>query len=68
MLRTERDELVNVHGREEGELYDLDADPDERENRWYDPDYFEVKVTLLTRLSDRHARTADSLPPGRGIC
>ncbi len=33
----------------EGELFDLVEDPDERCNRWDDPDYAEVKVALLHR-------------------
>ena len=62
MLRTERYKIVVVHGMESGELYDLEADPDETRNRWDDPTYVDVKITLLKRLVDRTAWTMDPLP------
>ena len=62
MLRTERYKIVVVHGMESGELYDLEADPDETSNRWDDPTYVDVKITLLKRLVDRTAWTMDPLP------
>lgn len=41
------------------ELYDLTADPVEAENRWADPDLFELRQHLRTEL--KHAR-ANSVP------
>jgi arylsulfatase A-like enzyme len=67
MVRTDRHKLVNVHGRDEGELYDLERDPLERTNRWSDPDYAAVRSRLLVRLSDRMAETVDPLPERVGV-
>ena len=66
MLRTDRYKLVAVHGREEGELYDLRADPAETENLWTDPGHREVRADLTARLADRMAFAADPLPERRG--
>jgi len=66
MLRTDRYKFVAVHGRDEGELYDLADDPTETENRWNDPDYREVKTRLFSELADRMARTVDPLPERAG--
>lgn len=63
MLRTERYKLVVMHGQEPGELYDLDRDPAETHNLWDADDERETKLTLLRRLCDRMAWTADPLPP-----
>ena len=62
-LRTRRYAMTVVHGRDEGELYDLEADPGETVNRWRDPDFLAVKAALLHRLADRMAETIDPLPP-----
>ena len=62
MLRTDRHKLVVAHGRGEGELYDLHADPSETRNLFFDPAHRDLKVDLLCRLSDRMAFTADPLP------
>ncbi len=62
MVRTERYELVAVHGHEAGELYDLHEDPDETHNRWGDAAYREVQMCMLKALSDRMAETVDPLP------
>ncbi|MDD9954836.1 MAG: DUF4976 domain-containing protein [Anaerolineaceae bacterium] len=63
MLRTETHKLVVAHGLEAGELYDLEADPQETHNRWQDPAYAPVRMELLQRLCDRMAWTVDPLPP-----
>ncbi|MEZ4638850.1 MAG: hypothetical protein R2856_28450 [Caldilineaceae bacterium] len=33
-----------------GELFDLEADPDERQNRWSDPSYADIKSDLLLKF------------------
>ena len=55
----------NPFVRGEGELYDLDEDPDEACNRFFDPEYHDVKLDMLSRLTDRMAFTADPLPERR---
>ena len=52
MLRTDRYKLVVHHGARDGELYDLEADPDEFDNLWWDSRYRDVKGELLHRLID----------------
>lgn len=56
MIRTDRYKLVVHHAvagrRRDGELYDLDIDPDERVNRWDHPDYQSVRFELTELLLD----------------
>lgn len=65
MVRTDRYRLVRWHVLDDGELYDLREDPDERNDRWDDPEYADVKTRLLERLSDRMFETIDPLPERR---
>lgn len=62
MVRTRRHKLVCAHGSDTGELYDLEEDPGETNNRWDDPDCGPVKTHMLKRLCDRMAWTVDPLP------
>jgi len=66
MLRTPQYKLVRHHGTDEGELYDLDADPKETHNRFEDPEYHDVRLELTTRMTDRMAATADPEPENTG--
>ncbi|MBN9389057.1 MAG: sulfatase-like hydrolase/transferase [Chloroflexi bacterium] len=66
MVRSDRYKLVNFHGLNMGELYDLQEDPLERFNRWGDPAYREVMFEMLMRMTDSEARTADPLPLRQG--
>lgn len=63
MIRTKSHKLIVDHAHDDGELYDLDADPGEIRNLWSDPDWLEIKADLLTQLTHRMAFTADPLPP-----
>jgi hypothetical protein len=45
-----------------GELYDLEKDPHEFENRWSDPDCQKAKAELMPELLARLAATRDPLP------
>ena len=63
MVRTDRHKLVAAHGTGGGELYDLEADPNETRNLWNDSDYTLVRLDLMTRLTDRMAWTVDPWPP-----
>ncbi len=62
MLRTIDHKLTVMHGSDEGELYDLAADPGEHHNLYRDPSHAAVKLRLMTQLCDRMALTADPLP------
>ena len=63
MVYDGRYKLVQMHGLEEGELYDLGEDPGENRNLWEEKEYAEVKMECLSLLSDRMAWTVDPLPP-----
>jgi arylsulfatase A-like enzyme len=58
MLRTGRWKLIVHHGdpatsrTRDGELYDLEADPDELDNLWHDPAQAAVRTQLQERLLD----------------
>jgi arylsulfatase A-like enzyme len=65
MIRTARHKLVRAHGQEDGELYDLLADPHEQHNRWRQDDCVALRGDLLAALCDRIAFTADPLPQRR---
>ena len=62
MLRTDRHKIVRIHGTNDGELYDLETDPQETHNLWNDSEYANEKIDMLTRLTDRMAWTTDPLP------
>ncbi len=62
MVYDGRYKLARYHSSCEGELYDLQADPDESNNLWNQSDYLQVKVRLLELLTDRMAETVDPLP------
>jgi len=66
MLRTDRYKLAVYHGHETGEPFDLRADPHEFDNRWDDPDYREVRESLLRRSFDRFATALDRGPARTG--
>jgi arylsulfatase len=62
MVRTPACKLSAVHGRDEGELYDLAADPAETHNLWASAQHQQLKIAMLKRLGDRMAFTMDPLP------
>lgn len=57
-----RYKLVKMHSTKEGELYDLQKDPSETVNLWYDKEYTEIKLNMIDKLCDRMAWTVDPLP------
>jgi len=64
-LRTERWKL-NVYptaGRQYGQLFDLQADPDESRNLYAESGYGEVREEMLWRLVHRCHVDTDPLPP-----
>ena len=66
MLRTRREKIVVYHGAERGELYDLEADPDEFENLWDVTEARLLKERMLKDCFDTSVFTMDPLPPRRG--
>lgn len=62
-LRTHQFLFTVVHGRDEGELYDLANDAGQTVNRWNDPHHASTRTRLLKQLCDRMAETIDPLPP-----
>ncbi len=62
MVRNRTHKIVAAHGTGTGELYDLEADPDETNNLWNDPDSRDLKLYMHERLADRMAFTVDPLP------
>ena len=57
MVRSEGWKLVHFLGEEYGQLFDLDADPGETENRWDDPAAADAKRDLLDRLREWRIRS-----------
>jgi len=66
MVRSNRYKLVNFHGLNMGELYDLETDPLERNNLWNDPSYLGVQLEMFRLLADSQAKTVDPLPLRQG--
>jgi arylsulfatase A-like enzyme len=59
---TDRYKLTTYPGKEYGELFDLDADPDELFNRWDDPEYADVRAQLYEAFLDAYVRDESCLP------
>ena len=66
MLRSRHEKIVVYHGIEQGELYDLDADPDEFQNLWDSPGHAGMKTRLLKQAFDSSVFTLDPAPPRLG--
>ncbi|MBD3291608.1 MAG: sulfatase-like hydrolase/transferase, partial [Armatimonadia bacterium] len=61
-VRTKTHKLVRYPGGDEGELYDLTADPWELENLWGRAEQEGIEGDLTARLLDLHIETKDPLP------
>ena len=66
MLRTYDEKIIVYHGTDQGEMYDLKADPDEFENLWDDPRHTERKLRLMKGCFDASVFTMDPAPPRLG--
>ena len=62
MLRTRRHKIVNYHGHDPGELFDLEKDPYEFDNLWEDPAYADVRFELMKKSFDALAFAVDTGP------
>jgi arylsulfatase A-like enzyme len=60
MIRDERWKLVQFQDSDEGQLFDLVADPDEIRNTWDEPSAQDIKRTLIDRIGEWRSVTADS--------
>lgn len=60
-LITPSHRLSVYKGQKAGELYDLEADPDETRNLWDEPDCLAIKLDLLFQLSQA---MLDAIEPG----
>ena len=60
MIRDERYKLVVYHGHAIGELFDLEADPDEFVNLWDDESHVGTKMRLLIKSFDAMAFATDT--------
>jgi arylsulfatase A-like enzyme len=49
-LVTDRYKITVYRGSDDGELFDLHEDPDERRNRWHDPEFAGIKAAMLLRF------------------
>ena len=59
MIRDRRYKLVNYHGHNLGELFDLDTDPGEFNNLWDDDSYADIRFGLMKRSFDSLAMAID---------
>jgi len=66
MLRTNAHKMIVYHGTDQGELYDLENDPDEFENLWNNPAQAELKTQMLKDAFDASVFTMDPTPPREG--
>jgi arylsulfatase len=66
MLRTKTYKICVYHGIDEGELYDLEADPCEFDNLWDSPAHRQLKQQMLKSAFDASVFTMDPLPPRLG--
>ncbi len=66
MLRTRRYKIVNYHGHDLGELFDMEKDPAEFNNLWDDPAYADIRFELMKKSFDALAFAVDTGPPRVG--
>jgi arylsulfatase A-like enzyme len=66
MLRTATQKIVVYHATGQGELYDLENDPDEFENLWDTPKAAPLKLELMQRCFDASVLSMDPLPERLG--
>ncbi|MEM6979528.1 MAG: sulfatase-like hydrolase/transferase [Planctomycetota bacterium] len=57
MVRNQTHKLIHFLDETYGQLFDLESDPDEVENRWDDPAFEQVKEQLLTELREWRIRS-----------
>ncbi|MBN9733454.1 MULTISPECIES: sulfatase-like hydrolase/transferase [unclassified Pseudonocardia] len=63
MVRDDRYKLVELVDDDRGQLFDLERDPQEEHDLWYDPAYDEVRRELLGVISRWRAQSALTTAP-----
>lgn len=63
MVRTKTHKLVLHHPNNEGELYDLQTDPQERDNLWDNAGHMDVKLLMMELMCRRLAEKVDPSSP-----
>ena len=66
MYRAGRYKLINYHGSEYGELYDLENDPDEFDNLWEQPGCRDLRQEMTRASFDATVVSGDPGPPRIG--
>ena len=66
MIFDGRYKIVVYHGRDEGELYDLESDSHEFDNLWHNAGCADLKFDLMKRCFDASIFTMDPYPPRVG--
>jgi arylsulfatase A-like enzyme len=59
---TERYRITTYPGTADGELFDIESDPDELVNLWYSPEHDSLKNELLGQLLDGYSRYTPHYP------
>lgn len=62
MVSDGRYKLIRYHSSDEGELFDLQEDPEELVNLWDDKGKKDIKLKMIIKLADKMAWTMDPLP------
>ncbi|RME63929.1 MAG: DUF4976 domain-containing protein [Caldilineae bacterium] len=60
-IRDRRYKLAYYAGRTYGELYDLEEDPHERRNLWFQEEYSGIKQRLILRLLDKLVQMGENM-------
>ena len=62
MYRDDRHKLVNYHGLDHGELYDLESDLQEVDNLWEEPSTAALRADLTQQSFDATVAACDPGP------
>jgi arylsulfatase A-like enzyme len=66
-LVTDQHKLTVYEDEDYGELFDLDADPEELHNRWNDAEYADIKNRLYRELVDSLVQQEGAVPSRRNV-